>query len=426
MSLDTLGDVGNAGADQAPASSGQADQAHFTGDEVAFGVAVRPFEDGGLAVQGFLKQGSSFFGGQDAVGLIFGADLGRAGGQQLLARDAKETDGVLVGFGVQSGIGVNDDDGFRGEFAEQTGGGLGFTGGNQGVLGCSDLVGVLHGDGDLVGDGLQHFYVLNRQTTDDVVLDIQNAEQLLAEQDRHGGLGAGFGQQRIRQPAGFGRNIGDQHRLAGSSSAADKTTADGNFVAAGEHNATWLAGAAGHEQTLAGVVEQVDMDVVVVEGLLNVFDHRYNQFLHVQDGGEAAADIGAGGESLGALGDALFEAGDEIAQAGGHLVEGIGQDAEFVRRTNGSGGVQITSGDGLCCRGKALHRAGDPAGEEPQQNQPEEGQRQANGELAGNDGVRLAGYHGVGNVHADVPVDAGATEVNGSEDLQHLAIGADG
>ena len=55
-----------------------------------------------------------------------------------------------------------------------------------------------------------------------------------------------------------------------------------------------LACSAHHDQIVAVLVKEVDMGVVVVKGILHLFDHFDDQLTLVKDGGQAAADLDRG------------------------------------------------------------------------------------------------------------------------------------
>ena len=91
-----LGDVGDAGADQAAVGTWQAHEPYLAGRGLPRGVAVRPFEYRRLTRQGAFDEAARTPEGRRAVGLLRRTDLVRAAGEQGLARHFEKTAGIVV------------------------------------------------------------------------------------------------------------------------------------------------------------------------------------------------------------------------------------------------------------------------------------------------------------------------------------------
>ena len=154
--------------------------------------------------------------------------------------------------------------------------------------------GIFQANRHLVGDGLHQHRILVGQAVDDVVLHVQYAQHLIAQHNRHRNFGFGVGQQGIGQPAISKADIGHQHGVSGGGGATDQATTARNAVIVGQHYAPSTACATRHRERVFGLVEQVNMRVVVIECAAQLLDHFQRQGCRIKNGGKAAADLTAG------------------------------------------------------------------------------------------------------------------------------------
>ncbi|MCY1285441.1 hypothetical protein D9M70_343770 [compost metagenome] len=93
-----FGDVGDAQADQRPAFAGQAHQTHLAGADTAVHIAHQPVEGGRVALERCAGVGIAHLPRRPAVGLLRRAEGGGHVAVELLAGQAEQARGVLVGL----------------------------------------------------------------------------------------------------------------------------------------------------------------------------------------------------------------------------------------------------------------------------------------------------------------------------------------